>query len=203
MIVDVCGVYRITCTANGRFYIGSSVDANERWSAHWRELGRGKHVNPKMQAAWNKYGGRAFICEMLECAPSSELLLVEQRWMDEQQPWFNVAKYADAPMRGRLASPEHRAAISRALVGNGYHCGKTASDETKAKMREAQQKRRASQPVSEATRQKLRAKGQGHVVSAETRAKLSQKQREHQTVHGNPMSGRARPDLSERNRHAR
>lgn len=57
----------------------------------------------------------------------------------------NVSKalMGDAhPHRGKKLPPEHRKSISKALMGNTYRRGKKASEETRAKMREAQRRRR-------------------------------------------------------------
>lgn len=62
-------VYRILNTINNKNYIGITVNYEERWQQHKRALRKNKHVNLKLQHAWNKYGEQSFIFEILEeCA---------------------------------------------------------------------------------------------------------------------------------------
>ena len=60
------GIYKITHSTTGKFYIGSTADLRKRWRQHRSELRRNKHCNQKMQYAWNKYGPDAFIFETIE-----------------------------------------------------------------------------------------------------------------------------------------
>lgn len=60
------GIYAITCTINGKIYIGSSNDINRRWGEHRSLLKNGKHSNPHLQKCWNKYGSDYFIFSILE-----------------------------------------------------------------------------------------------------------------------------------------
>jgi len=50
------GIYKITCTANKRIYIGSAVNLLKRKRDHFNTLRRNNHCNLHMQRAWNKYG---------------------------------------------------------------------------------------------------------------------------------------------------
>src|SRR5216684_1737979 len=59
------GIYKITCTANKKIYIGSAVNLYHRKGQHFSDLRQNKHHNPIMQNAWNKYGEQAFIFEVL------------------------------------------------------------------------------------------------------------------------------------------
>ena len=51
-----CGVYRIKCLRNGRFYVGSSKDVYVRVHQHLLNLRRGSHVNVILQRVFNKHG---------------------------------------------------------------------------------------------------------------------------------------------------
>ena len=82
-----------------------------------------------------------------------------------------------AIQRGRRLTPEHKAAISRAMVGvprppNTGMFGKRMSQETKMKMSLAQ-KGRPRKKHSEETKAKMSAARMGHPVSEETKKKLS------------------------------
>lgn len=78
------GIYRIRCQVNGHFYIGSTIEnfAN-RWSKHRTDLRRGRHQNPRLQRAWNKYGSSAFEFEVLEVVDDrGQMTEREQAWLD-------------------------------------------------------------------------------------------------------------------------
>lgn len=85
------GIYKITCTANGRVYIGSSVDVYARCRNHRWALGANCHCNSHLQNAWNKYGEDAFVFAAVEYVEfSDDLLAREQFWIDKYQDRFNV-----------------------------------------------------------------------------------------------------------------
>ena len=54
------GVYRITCVANNKTYIGSSDNIMRRLKTHERELKEGSHNNRLMQKDYEKYGAEFF-----------------------------------------------------------------------------------------------------------------------------------------------
>ena len=66
MANSVCGVYKITNTANGKYYVGSSKNIKQRWVRHQNELNAGVHGNKYLQNAWNKYGAKNFQFEIIE-----------------------------------------------------------------------------------------------------------------------------------------
>jgi group I intron endonuclease len=148
----ISGVYQITCLVNGKRYIGSSVNVRERLGIHRSALKHGKHINPKLQAVWNKHGAGEFVFEILEEADSERLMAVEQAWLESGRPELNINPNADAPMRGKTWSAEHKAKISAWLMGhkvsaeqraattkrnlgNKYALGVIRSDEFKARLR--------------------------------------------------------------------
>lgn len=88
------GIYKITNTVNGKFYIGSSKNIPTRIKRHFYELKRGCHHSAHFQSAYNKYGKTAFIHEvLLECENFTE---EEQKLLDNLD-WslaYNVSKAA-------------------------------------------------------------------------------------------------------------
>lgn len=69
MANKICGVYKITNSVNGKFYIGSSNDIKKRWAQHKTKLNDGRHGNPHLQNAWLLYGADNFTFEVVEeCA---------------------------------------------------------------------------------------------------------------------------------------
>lgn len=108
------GVYKITCTATNKAYIGSTTDLRKRWYWHKSDLRRGKHHNRYLQSAWKKHGESCFTFEVLELAMFVEHLHErEQYWLDYFQAYnskhgFNTGKVARAPWLGRSHSEETR-----------------------------------------------------------------------------------------------
>ena len=182
-------IYRITCIANGKFYIGSTVNKNQRWARHRKDLREGKHPNKHMQAAWTLYGEAAFLFECIEEVDSAvDLLVAEQKYLDEhagKDYCFNWARFAGAPMRGRYgaetpnfgkAMPEETKQKIREKVTGARNAnyGVPVPEERKAKIRAANlaypHKNRKHTPEAIA---KIAAASRGRPVSEETRAKRS------------------------------
>src|SRR6266702_5002666 len=102
-IPATCGIYRITNTTNGMFYIGSAVNLYKRRGTHSYYLRRNAHHNPKLQAAWNKYGEASFTFEVVEFVLVPELLTArEQYWLETLKPFgrkgFNIARIAGSSL---------------------------------------------------------------------------------------------------------
>lgn len=57
---DYSGVYMIHCVISGKGYIGCSATVFSRMKDHKADLKRGRHINAKLQHAWNKYGESSF-----------------------------------------------------------------------------------------------------------------------------------------------
>lgn len=158
-------IYKIRNVVNDNFYVGSTTDTRVRFQAHKRRLKQGKHQSPHMQAAWNKYGEDCFKFEVVEIVESPEdLHEAEQRWLDEnvgKPHCYNLAVFADAPMRGRKHTPETLAKIAANRIPpsgeNHYRYGKTVSEETRKKIGDTQ---------------RGKPKGPGRTVSPEGMAKI-------------------------------
>lgn len=83
----ISGVYKITNTVHGKFYIGSSKDTNNRKTEHWDALRRGDHVNPILQHSWNYHGEDKFTFEIIETCEPDQCLIREQHYLDLLQPF--------------------------------------------------------------------------------------------------------------------
>jgi group I intron endonuclease len=182
-------IYKITCTENNKFYIGSTANKTQRWAKHRRQLRNGTHINKNLQSSWSKYGEDSFIFEVLEeVGTPAELFAAEQKYLDEhagKDYCFNWSRHADAPMRGRYGpeapnygrtfGPEMRAKVSRAVANKNHpNWGKKLTAETRDKIRQANlaypHKDRKHTPEAIA---KIAAASKGRPVSEETRAKRS------------------------------
>lgn len=182
-------IYRITCTANNKFYIGSTVNKAQRWARHRKQLRDGTHPNKHMAAAWAKYGEATFVFEVLESVDSpAALFAAEQKYLDlhaGKDYCFNCALYAGAPMRGkcgpkasnygRVFGPEMRARLSAAVSGENHpNWGKRLPESTRLKIKQANLTNpwKGGKHTPEAIA-KIAAASRGRPVSEETRAKRS------------------------------
>jgi group I intron endonuclease len=96
-------IYKIRNVVNGHFYVGSTVDSRKRFWAHRKDLRLNRHVCVHLQRAWNKHGEDCFKFEVIQQLSSKEELFpAEQKLLDEnfgKEHCYNIAKFADAPMR--------------------------------------------------------------------------------------------------------
>jgi group I intron endonuclease len=154
---DWGGVYVIYNTINHKFYIGSTDNFRKRWIVHRHLLRHNKHHSPHLQNAWNKYGEAAFAFMRLQIIANVEVMLaVEQSLLTSLRPAYNGSPTATSCK------------------------GVKRSEETRAKMRAAQQRpeRRAitsavgKRPKSAEHRANIAASHLGLHPSEETRAKL-------------------------------
>lgn len=133
---NISGIYKITCTVTGKFYIGSAKDIRHRLARHKSDLGRNVHHNTLLQRAVNKYGKDMFEFEILEFVDDTESLLQrEQHYLDTLNPCdinigFNLAIEAGSRL-GVPATEETKAKISKTLTGRKH------TEETKLKISEA------------------------------------------------------------------
>ncbi|MBO4401345.1 MAG: GIY-YIG nuclease family protein [Selenomonadaceae bacterium] len=79
------GIYSITCTVNGKQYVGQSIDIKRRKSQHRRN-----EENPKLRADIEKYGWDAFRFDVLELCEEKELTPREDYYLDTLQPEYNI-----------------------------------------------------------------------------------------------------------------
>lgn len=132
---NVSGVYKITNTANGKVYVGSSVDLCERHYRHGLHLRQGRHHSIHLQRAYVIYGQDAFVFSVIEKCGRDALLSREQYWIDKlkaatKEYGYNVAPRTDNSIQaaetkdkirksltGHPVSTETRLLISRAKKG--------------------------------------------------------------------------------------
>ncbi len=174
------GVYKITCLANKKIYIGSALHLCNRRRRHFNVLRQNKHENPYLQRAWNKYGEQAFTFEVLEQVLPISLTAREQYWLNKLKPFgrrgFNILHEAGSAlgmkhtpealekMRGRKLSPEHIEKVRRARLGQKQ------SAERIEKNRQSQ----LGKKMSPEAREKIGRANRGKTLSPETREKVRQ-----------------------------
>lgn len=127
------GIYKIA-SPSGNFYIGSATSFRKRWDRHLYLLRKGLHHSKALQSAYEKYDGRLEFSVVARC-PITDLLAVEQRYIDALKPRYNVSKVAGSNL-GNKFSPEARARHAASLPrGERHHLfGKTQSAEMRARI---------------------------------------------------------------------
>lgn len=171
-----CGVYCIT-SPSGKKYIGSSNNIIRRWKNHKTDLRKGKHHSPYLQNAWNKYQGNLEFYVLLLCQ-EQDLQLYEQQYLDFYKPEYNISPTAYS-CRGIKRSQEFKDKLKQFMTGNTIMNGRKLSEETKKKVSQSLQgnKRACGQhqtPRTESHKKNLSLAGIGHIVSLETRKKISE-----------------------------
>lgn len=161
-----CGIYKITNTVNGRFYIGSSVDTARRWKEHNWDLYKNNHDNAKLQASFNKYGINNFKFEIVEEVTNKETLLsVEQKWLDKSGCLDRSIGFNIAPLAVGGSGPK---SLEARIKSSEKQKGKPKSEEHKLKLKEIAKHR----VLSEETRRKISEGNKGKKRSPETREKI-------------------------------
>ena len=140
-------IYQITNMVNSKYYIGSAQSYERRVWQHKYDLKKGIHKNPRLQAAWNKYGEEAFVFEVLETIPENEDQLAwENRYLHVhvgKPECYNINRDAEAPRIGQFLSEESKLKLSINRTGKAageehYRYGKQVSDETRKKIGDTQ-----------------------------------------------------------------
>lgn len=134
------GIYEIRNLVSGKRYIGSAVNIKRRWYFHREHLRLNKHHNLKLQSAWNKYGEKLFIFEVVFFCLKEQLISYEQQCIDGYDTVFNGYN-----IRTEATS----------------NFGLKMSEETRQRMKVAQQKRRLENPVSEETKRRMSVSNKG------------------------------------------
>lgn len=185
--MKIPGIYKITNSITGDYYIGSSVDCGKRWRQHTQGLSRGDHGNSRLQRAWNKYGAEAFSFSIVEMVENTgDLTRREQSWLnkvEDSEKLYNLCLLVASSVLGVKRSAESRAKMSKAQLGKKRdpasiarsaegNRGRVFSDETKAKIGAGNK----GKVRSEETKRKLaeaweRRRERG--ISEETRVKMS------------------------------
>lgn len=105
MTKKIIGIYKITCTANGKSYIGQSIDIKRRFSQHKRKPPH------QMLNDFQEFGVDAFKFEILEECAANELDKKETFHMNAMQPEYNIKT------EGRGISDEAREKLHKLQTG--------------------------------------------------------------------------------------
>lgn len=180
------GVYMITCEADGRFYVGRSIDTHKRWGDHLRDMRYGRHKNHILQKCYDKYGEDQMMFKLLYETPDAE----EQQDLEQQ-------------ILDQCIDMDTCANINRSAA---VFCDVPWTETRKLKIKQAATGRKYP-PRSDEFCRKLSAALKGHKLSSETRAKIAAAHRgkrlteeqkrkigRHSAGENNPMYGRKGAD---------
>ena len=85
----ISGVYKITNTVTGDFYIGSSKNVKNRWSNHKCQSTWEEHPNNPMYQDMKKYRVDSFEFQILEEVEPESLKEAEQQFIEVLKPTYN------------------------------------------------------------------------------------------------------------------
>ena len=85
----ISGVYKITNTVTGDFYIGSSKDVKRRWAHHKYPSVWKNNPNNPMYLDMKRYGLDYFVFEILTEVESEQLKEIEQKFIEKLKPTYN------------------------------------------------------------------------------------------------------------------
>ena len=87
--MKISGIYKITNTVTGDFYIGSSKDVKQRWANHKCQSLWNKCPNNPLYQDFQKYGIDKFVFEILAEVEIEKLKESEQKFIETLKPTYN------------------------------------------------------------------------------------------------------------------
>ena len=87
--MKISGVYKITNTITGDFYIGSSKNVKSRWKDHKCQSTWKKCPNNPLYLDMRKYGIENFVFEVIEEVEAGSLKVTEQKFIELLKPAYN------------------------------------------------------------------------------------------------------------------
>jgi group I intron endonuclease len=131
---ELPGIYKIENLINRKTYIGSTKHLNSRWLSHRKLLRQNKHVNPHLQAAWNKDGEENFTFQVIEVVEDLSILNeIESKYIFHYKSNEKRHGYNLVPPRGSHVISEEWREKLRQREKHFLPC----SDETKKKIGDA------------------------------------------------------------------
>jgi group I intron endonuclease len=134
-------IYKITNMVNDKYYIGSAQSFEKRKWQHINDMRRGVHKNPRLQAAWNKYGPDAFVFEVIEVVPEDrEVFDIENTYLYKcvgQPDCYNINTDARGMRTGIPHSSETKQKLServQSALADGRGGRFIPTEETRSKM---------------------------------------------------------------------
>ena len=112
------GIYAIKNKVNNKLYIGQSQNIKNRWNYHKNRLNNNKHLNKKLQNAWNKYGPDNFEFIMLEECNKNIIDKREIYWISyynstDIKYGYNISSGGEATSKGVKWTKEQKENASK------------------------------------------------------------------------------------------
>lgn len=84
-------IYSIINNKTKERYVGQTIDLERRKKEHFKDLESNKHLNKKLQNAWNKYGKNNFSFEYqkYDLANKDELNILEKAFIQQYDSYYN------------------------------------------------------------------------------------------------------------------
>lgn len=84
-------IYSIINNKTKERYVGQTIDLERRKKEHFKDLESNKHLNKKLQSAWNKYGKNNFSFEYqkYDLANKDELNILEKAFIQQYDSYYN------------------------------------------------------------------------------------------------------------------
>lgn len=163
------GIYKITSPSGG-YYVGSATSFKKRWARHLWLLRRGMHHSKALQSAYDKYDGNLTFSVLAHC-PITDLLAVEQRYIDSLKPRYNVSQTAGSNV-GMKHSAETREKMSASRSGEKHPLfGKTVPANIRARISaslKGEKNPNFGKPVSKEAIERMNSATRKEVVCIET-----------------------------------
>lgn len=154
----ISGVYQIKNLINGKLYVGSAVNFKLRFNKHKSQLRLNNHDNIKLQNSFNNHSENNFVFEILATCPPEYCIKLEQWFIDNLKPEYNILKIAGSSL-GYKHSNETKQRLKNKFI----------SEETKNKISLSHKGKKLSLEHKE----KISRKSKLYKHSLETRSKLS------------------------------
>ena len=139
------GIYVILNKANGKVYVGQSINLFDRLRVHKSSLRGNYHKNSHLQSSWNMYGEDSFEFLPLEFCDRDCLDYLEEWWIDYFNSMDNSFGYnkENGGNLNKKVSDETKEKIKKALSGkfskeNNFFYGKKRSLEMRLKSSNSQ-----------------------------------------------------------------
>lgn len=121
--MKIC-IYEIICQSTGKKYIGQTTNFSRRKGTHLTNLRGKRHVNPKLQAAYDKYGEEdfLFIPHYYEIESQKDIDQLEIDWIAKEDSYNNGYNLTEGGQGGyRISSNKRKLSFDQyciAYLGN-------------------------------------------------------------------------------------